>query len=157
MTEDPRGEGRPGQGADRAGALGRVHTGLSVVARRGSTRNRQTGTVSHVNQTLLRMLADHPGARVVDIAEYFGFNRSTASRQAAALLETGLIEEAPAEGSGGSRRGQPLRLSAKGEALLAEQAEAIRAVTTARMREWSTADVLRFAEILERYNGGPEA
>lgn len=141
----------------RDAALARVHTGLSVVARRGATRNRSSGTISHVDQTLLRMLADNPGARVVDIAEYFGFNRSTASRQTAALLEAGLIEELPAEASSSSRRGQPLQLSTRGQDLLSAQAGAMRDVTDRRMREWTTADVARFAEILERYNSGPEA
>lgn len=143
-------------GSGRAVALARVHNGLSVVARRGATRNRPAGTLSHVNQTLLRMLADHPGSRVVDIAEYFGFNRSTASRQTAALIEAGLIEEAPVDEAADTKRGQPLRLSARGAGLLAEQAEAMRAVTATRMQDWSTEDVLLFAEILDRYNAGPD-
>lgn len=142
---------------DRAATLARVHNGLSVVARRGSTRNRPTGTLSHVTQTLLRMLAEHPGSRVVDIAEYFGFNRSTASRQTATLLEAGLIEEAPIAEAADTKRGQPLRLSAQGARLLADQAEAMRAVTAARMQDWSTEDVALFAEILDRYNAGPDA
>ncbi|WP_295010423.1 MarR family winged helix-turn-helix transcriptional regulator [uncultured Microbacterium sp.] len=144
--------------AERDAALARVHGGLSVVARRGSARNRPAaGTLSHVDQTLLRMLADHPGARVVDIAEYFGFNRSTASRQTAALLDAGLIEEVPAGDDAVSRRGQPLRLSTRGRELLAAQAGAMRAVTDRRMREWTTADIERFADVLDRYNSGPEA
>lgn len=141
----------------RDAALARVHGGLSVVARRGATRNRSTGTLSHVDQTLLRMLADHPGARVVDIAEYFGFNRSTASRQTAALLEAGLIEEVPADAARASRRGQPLQLSRRGRDLLAAQAGAMRDVTDRRMADWTTTEVERFAEVLERYNSGPEA
>lgn len=143
-------------GPERAAALARAHNGLSVVARRGSTRNRPSGTLSHVDQTLLRMLADHPGSRVVDIAEYFGFNRSTASRQTAALAEAGLIEEAPVAESADTKRGQPLRLSARGARLLEDQAEVMRAVTATRMQDWSTEDVLLFAEILDRYNAGPD-
>lgn len=154
---EPAVDGREPAVEDRVAALARVHGGLSVVARRGSPRNRRVGAVSQVDQTLLRMLADQPGARVVDIAEYFGFNRSTASRQTAALIEAGFVEEAPVTSSGGARSGRPLRLTERGARLLQDHAESMRAVTAARMRDWATADIAAFAAILERYNGGPEA
>ncbi|MGN8025351.1 MarR family winged helix-turn-helix transcriptional regulator [Microbacterium sp. 22242] len=141
--------------AARVAAIERVHTALTTIARRGSARVRRDTPVSPVDQSLLRLLADHPGARAVDIAEHFGFNRSTVSRQIGSLAAAGLIEEV-ADGQSGSRRGQPLRLSPAGERLLAERADEIRAVTAARMKQWSPEEIAVFAALLERYNDGPE-
>ncbi|MGO4680128.1 MarR family winged helix-turn-helix transcriptional regulator [Microbacterium sp. 2MCAF23] len=148
MTRNP-------QSADRISAIERVHTALTTIARRGSARVRRDTPLSSVDQSLLRLLADHPGTRAVDIADHFGFNRSTVSRQIGALSAAGLIEET-SDDAGESRRGQPLRLSSAGESLLAERASEIRAVTAARMRDWTAEEVAVFAALLERYNGGPE-
>lgn len=148
--------------AERVSAIERVHTALTTIARRGSARVRRDSSVSPVDQSLLRLLAERPGARAVDIAEHFGFNRSTVSRQIGALSAAGLIEEAAGDGGtggdagGGSRRGQPLRLSPTGERLLAERADEIRAVTTARLQDWTPEEIAVFAALLERYNNGPE-
>jgi DNA-binding MarR family transcriptional regulator len=148
MTRNP-------QSAGRISAIERVHTALTTIARRGSARVRRDAPVSPVDQSLLRLLAEHPGARAVDIAEHFGFHRSTVSRQIGALSAAGLIEET-ADDAGEPRRGQPLRLSPAGVRLLAERADEIRAVTAARMRDWTAEEIAVFAALLERYNGGPE-
>ena len=143
------------QSAGRISAIERVHTALTTIARRGSARVRRDTPVSSVDQSLLRLLAERPGIRAVDIAEHFGFNRSTVSRQIGALSAAGLIAD-DADGAGEARRGQPLRLSPAGERLLAERADEIRAVTAARMRDWTAEEIAVFADLLERYNSGPE-
>ena len=96
--------------AGRIPAIERVHTALTTIARRGSARVRREDAVSPVDQSLLRFIAEHPGTRAIDIAEHFGFNRSTVSRQIGALSTAGLIADAADDG-GEVRRGQPLRLS----------------------------------------------
>ncbi len=146
---------RSPQPVDRIPAIERVHTALTTIARRGSARVRRDTPVSSVDQSLLRLLADRPGIRAVDIAEHFGFNRSTVSRQIGSLSAAGLIEETTDE-AGESRRGQPLRLSPAGERLLAERADEIRAVAAARMRDWTAEEIALFGTLLERYNEGAE-
>lgn len=141
--------------AGRIPAIERVHTALTTIARRGSARVRREDAVSPVDQSLLRFIAEHPGTRAIDIAEHFGFNRSTVSRQIGALSTAGLIADAADDG-GEVRRGQPLRLSPAGEQLLTDRAAEIRAVTAARMRDWTAEEIAGFAALLERYNEGPE-
>lgn len=139
---------------DRSDAVGRVHTALITIARRGSVRRQARSSLSRVEESLLAHLAAHPGQRAIDIADHFRLNRSTVSRQLAGLVERGLV--ADADGEEVSRRGQPLSVTAKGADILAEGDDSLLSAVDARIREWSDADVERFADLLERFNTDPE-
>ncbi|MDL9980146.1 MarR family winged helix-turn-helix transcriptional regulator [Microbacterium sp. ASV49] len=139
---------------DRSDVVGRVHTALITIARRGSVRRQARSTLSRVEESLLAHLAAHPGERAIDIADQFQLNRSTVSRQLAGLIERGLV--ADADGAAVSRRGQPLSVTARGAALLEGSDDSMLSIIDERMRAWPDADVARFADLLERFNTDPE-
>jgi DNA-binding MarR family transcriptional regulator len=139
---------------DRSDAVGRVHTALITIARRGSVRRQARSALSRVEESLLAHLAAHPGQRAIDIADQFRLNRSTVSRQLAGLIERGLV--ADADGEAVSRRGQPLSVTARGAEILAESDDSMLSVVDVRTQGWSDADVERFADLLERFNTDPE-
>jgi DNA-binding MarR family transcriptional regulator len=139
---------------DRSDAVGRVHTALITIARRGSVRRQARSSLSRVEESLLAHLAAHPGQRAIDIADRFQLNRSTVSRQLAGLVERGLI--ADADGEAVSRRGQPLSVTARGAEILAESDDSMLSVVDARTHGWSDADVEQFADLLERFNTDPD-
>jgi DNA-binding MarR family transcriptional regulator len=113
-----------------------------------SRRSRATAATRHPDLTLveysvLDFLGAHDDARAVDLATHFLLDKSTVSRQLAALRERGLIEPGP-----------QLALSPAGTQALQEahrrQSEALRE----RFDGWDTEDIARFANYLRRYNNG---
>jgi DNA-binding MarR family transcriptional regulator len=115
----------------RARALGsRVHPDLSLVA-----------------YTLLAHIATGPGVRATDLARHYNLDKSTVSRQLAVLEGLGLITR-----EGGGRAGQDITMTPHGEAVLAAANDSMRDVVTARLAGWSTEDLERFADYLERFN-----
>jgi DNA-binding MarR family transcriptional regulator len=136
----------------RENSIARVQDALITVARRGTARvRRENEALSFVDQSLLSYIAANPGTRATDIATHFQLNRSTVSRQLGALAEFGLITSSA--DSAKSARGQALRLTPAGEDAMRTSSQVVLGALTERMTDWPAADIERFAQMLERYNG----
>jgi DNA-binding MarR family transcriptional regulator len=136
--------------ADRGSTIARVQGELMTLSRRGTARAREAySSLSLVDQSLVTYIGANPGCRNVDIATHFQLNKSTVSRQIAALIELGFVE------SHGSNegRGQSLALTTKGADLRTRLAEEVLAALTARFASWPEDDIRTFARLLERFNG----
>ncbi|WP_067480830.1 MarR family winged helix-turn-helix transcriptional regulator [Actinomadura hibisca] len=116
--------------ARRARALAeRLHPGLSLVS-----------------YSLLAHMEERGGCRAADLAAYFLLDKSTVSRQIAALDRLGMVER-EAEG-----QARILRPTERGRAALADAARRQREAFGDRLDEWSDADLADFAASLVRYN-----
>ncbi|MEV4256828.1 MarR family transcriptional regulator, partial [Spirillospora sp. NPDC049652] len=105
--------------------------------------------LSLVAYSLLSHLTDTGGCRAVDLADYFLLDKSTVSRQVAALERLGLVERHADPGQG---RGQRLAPTEAGRALLEEAVRRRHVAITERLQDWSDDDLARFAGYLLRYN-----
>lgn len=134
----------------RTVSIARVQRELTTIGRRGTARvRRENEALSIVDRSLLAYIREHPGCRAVEIAAHYELNRSTVSRQLAALTESGYVVNAPDEHSG---RGQALSITDRGAGLLDAADEALRVTMTDRLRGWSETEIAAFAGMLERYN-----
>ncbi|MFJ4835436.1 MarR family winged helix-turn-helix transcriptional regulator [Streptomyces sp. NPDC088747] len=113
-------------------AAGRVHPELSLVS-----------------YTLLGHLEERGGCRATDLAAHYALDKSTVSRQVAALERSGLIErrQDPAD-----HRVQVLDLTETGTAILAQVTASRALVVRERLTGWPEEDLVRFAAYLLRYN-----
>ncbi|MFI6334919.1 MarR family winged helix-turn-helix transcriptional regulator [Streptomyces sp. NPDC050535] len=113
-------------------AAGRVHPELSLVS-----------------YTLLGHLEERGGCRGTDLAAHYALDKSTVSRQVAALERSGLIERRldPED-----HRVQVLHLTEAGTAILAQVTASRRVVFRERLTGWPEEDLVRFASYLLRYN-----
>jgi DNA-binding MarR family transcriptional regulator len=129
-----------------------VYSELETVSRRAVARARhKSAPLSFVEHSLVTFVAANPGCRATDIAQDFGLNRSTVSRQLAGLVELGLVEPgAGAETDG--RRGQALALTDRGRELLARSVDANRSALADRLEGWTAAEVDALAAALHRLN-----
>jgi DNA-binding MarR family transcriptional regulator len=132
----------------REQAISNVLGELGVVVRRANSVARRTyADLTIVEQSLLSHIGSNPGCRATDIASTFQLNRSTVSRQLAALHELGLVEYGT-----DAARGQSLTLTASGHQRLADSHAVQGASLTERLADWSSADISAFAGMLARYN-----
>ncbi len=105
--------------------------------------------LSLVSFTLLAQLADQRGCRATDLAAHYMLDKSTVSRQVAALEQLGFVERRP---DPDDQRVQMLHPTAAGDEVLAA-AHAIRQqVFRRRFADWDQADLDRFAGYLVRFN-----
>ncbi len=142
----------------RLGTMGReereadiesVYHHMQMITRRANSRARQLAEpLSMVEHTLLRFIADLPGARATDIAEAFSLNRSTVSRQVGTLLDLGYVAYDDSEAG----RGRVLELTKLGHERLSASAAVHRAAVIDRLEGWSGRQISEFAAALERYN-----
>ncbi len=99
---------------------------------------------------LLLMVADAGRLRGMDVAERARLDKSTVSRQIAALVDLDLLERVPDPDDG---RARLIQLSAQGRRCLArvqdQGSERLRAV----FASWPTHDLQEFARLLGRLNG----
>lgn len=125
---------------------------IQELSRRITDRSRRLSEpLSFVEHSLLRFIAATPGTRAIDIAAAFSLNRSTVSRQVAALTGMGLVAELGHD-AGAPGRGRILALTGEGEAKLAQAAAAQQESLRERLAGWSDDEVHVFAEALARYN-----
>jgi DNA-binding MarR family transcriptional regulator len=98
---------------------------------------------------LLARLADEGPHRSGDLARAFAVDKSTMSRQVAALERAGLVERAedPVDG-----RAFQVRLSEQGRHSLAEVRAERRRVYRELLAHWPEADRANFARLLARFN-----
>ena len=115
---------------------------------------REDEALSVVDRSLLTYIQDNPGCRAVDIAAHFQLNRSTVSRQLAALLDHGYV--AAADEAAGGPRGIALHLTEAGSAAFHRSTRTVLDSVARRLEGWSQADLEAFAGMLERYNSAPD-
>ncbi|MEC4017396.1 MarR family winged helix-turn-helix transcriptional regulator [Streptomyces sp. H27-D2] len=107
-----------------------------------------------VSYTLLAHLDDRQGCRATDLAAHFMLDKSTVSRQIAALERLGLVERRPAPDD---HRVQLLHPTPAGTEVLTQAHASRREVFQERLSDWEAADLHRFAGYLLRYNAASEA
>lgn len=122
---------------------------LVAITRRGlaDTRDEET-PLSMTEQSIMMAIAEQPGIRSTDIARMFRLNRSTVSRQLAALIRLGLVRETPND----TGRGRPLELTEDGADAFHRALTSLQRIVEAHLAPWSDDEVARFAHDLERFD-----
>lgn len=146
-----------GDPAVRGGAEAAVETiqrEMTAFARRArASAGRMHPELSLVSYTLLGHLEERGGLRATDLAAHYALDKSTVSRQVAALERAGLVERRL---DPDDHRVQVLHLTDSGRLILAQVTESRRAAFRERLAGWPQEDLERFAAYLERYNAWPE-
>ncbi|GGZ62044.1 MarR family transcriptional regulator [Streptomyces subrutilus] len=138
--------------AGRAAAVDTIQREMTTFARRArAAAARLHPELSLVSYTLLGHLEERAGCRVTDLAAYYALDKSTVSRQVAALERAGLVERHPAPED---QRVHVLVLTAAGTEILAQVTRNRRAMFEERLADWAGEDLDRFAACLLRYNEG---
>lgn len=133
-------------------AVETIQREMTVFARRArASAGRIHPELSLVSYTLLGHLEESGGCRATDLAAHYALDKSTVSRQVAALERAGLIERRP---DPEDHRVQVLRLTGAGQEILAQVTRRRRAAFRERLAQWPEEDLVRFAAYLERYNAG---
>jgi DNA-binding MarR family transcriptional regulator len=123
---------------------------MTTFARRArASAGRLHPELSLVSYTLLSHLEERDGRRATDLAAHYALDKSTVSRQVAALERAGLIERRP---DPEDHRVQVLHLTDAGRRILAQVTENRQAAFRERLADWPEEDLQRFAAYLERYN-----
>ncbi|MEU2715550.1 MarR family winged helix-turn-helix transcriptional regulator [Streptomyces sp. NPDC007205] len=126
---------------------------MTIFARRArASAGRMHPELSLVSYTLLSHLEEQAGCRATDLAAHYALDKSTVSRQVAALERAGLIERRP---DPEDARVQVLHLTQAGREILAQVTRSRRAAFRERLADWPEEDLVRFAAYLEQYNAGP--
>lgn len=122
---------------------------LVAITRRGLADARDEETpLSMTEQSIMMAIAEQPGIRSTDIARMFRLNRSTVSRQLAALIRLGLVRETPND----TGRGRPLELTEDGADAFYRALTSLQRIVEAHLAPWSDDEVARFAHDLERFD-----
>ncbi|WP_262060783.1 MarR family winged helix-turn-helix transcriptional regulator [Streptomyces sp. STR69] len=123
---------------------------MTAFARRArASAGRLHPELSLVSYTLLSHLEERDGRRATDLAAHYALDKSTVSRQVAALERAGLIER---RADPEDHRVQVLHLTDAGRRILAQVTENRQAAFRERLADWPEEDLQRFAGYLERYN-----
>lgn len=123
---------------------------LTAFARRArAAAARLHPELSLVSYTLLAHIDDRHGCRATDLAAHYMLDKSTVSRQVAALEKLGLVERRP---DPDDHRVQVLHPTEAGTRVLSSTHASRRAAYQERLADWSTEDLDRFAAYLLRYN-----
>ncbi|WP_420709901.1 MarR family winged helix-turn-helix transcriptional regulator [Streptomyces sp. NRRL S-340] len=153
-AEEPGGRaaapGATATGPAREGPVETIQREMTVFARRArASAGRMHPELSLVSYTLLGHLEERGGCRATDLAAHYALDKSTVSRQVAALERAGLIERRldPED-----HRVQVLHLTDAGRQLLLQVTDSRRAAFQERLAEWPEEDLKRFAGYLTRYN-----
>ncbi|MFE4449094.1 MarR family winged helix-turn-helix transcriptional regulator [Streptomyces sp. NPDC056796] len=145
MTEAPR---------EREESLDVIQRELTAFARRArATAARLHPDLPLVSYTLLAHIDDRHGCRATDLAAHYMLDKSTVSRQVAALEKLGLVERHP---DPDDQRIQVLHPTAAGTRALASTQASRQAAYQERLGAWTSDDLARFAEYLLRYNSAGE-
>ncbi|WP_411107736.1 MarR family winged helix-turn-helix transcriptional regulator [Streptomyces sp. cmx-4-9] len=121
----------------------------SFARRARSAAARMHPELSLVSFTLLSHLEERPNCRASALAAHYALDKSTVSRQVAALERAGLIRRRP---DPEDHRVHVLELTPAGAAALAQAAESRRVMFHERLADWHGEDLDRFAAYLLRYN-----
>ncbi|WP_189184580.1 MarR family winged helix-turn-helix transcriptional regulator [Streptomyces albiflavescens] len=127
---------------------------MTAFARRArATAGRMHPELSLVSYTLLGHLEECGGCRATDLASHYALDKSTVSRQVAALQRAGLIERRL---DPDDHRVQVLHLTEAGTRILAQVTESRRDAFRERLSGWPEEDLERFAAYLVHYNTAHE-
>lgn len=152
MTTDTSDIPRPGD-ERRAAAVDTIQREMTAFARRArSAAARMHPELSLVSFTLLSHLEERHGCRASDLAAHYALDKSTVSRQVAALERAGLVVRRT---DPEDHRVHVLALSPTGAATLARTVRERRAMFDERLADWHPDDLDRFAAYLLRYNDHP--
>ncbi|MFG2528505.1 MarR family winged helix-turn-helix transcriptional regulator [Streptomyces sp. NPDC048516] len=127
---------------------------MTAFARRArATAARMHPELSLVSYTLLAHLDDQHGCRATDLAAHYLLDKSTVSRQIAALEKLDFVERRvdPED-----HRVQVLHPTEKGAQVLANVTASRRKAFQGRLADWDEDDLDRFAAYLLRYNAAQE-
>ncbi|ARF56356.1 MarR family winged helix-turn-helix transcriptional regulator [Streptomyces gilvosporeus] len=127
---------------------------MTAFARRArATAARMHPELSLVSYTLLAHLDDQHGCRATDLAAHYLLDKSTVSRQIAALEKLGFVERRvdPED-----QRVQVLHPTKKGAEVLAHVTASRRQAFHERLADWDEGDLDRFATYLRRYNAAQD-
>lgn len=141
---------------DATEAVESIQREMTVFARRArASAGRMHPELSLVSYTLLGHLEEQDGCRATDLAAHYALDKSTVSRQVAALERAALVERRldPKD-----HRVQVLHLTESGRRILAQVTVSRRAAFQERLANWPEEDLARFADYLVRYNAwsGPQ-
>ncbi|MFD4692069.1 MarR family winged helix-turn-helix transcriptional regulator [Streptomyces sp. NBC_00683] len=135
---------------EREESLDVIQRELTAFARRArSAAARLHPELPLVSYTLLAHIDHRHGCRATDLAAHYMLDKSTVSRQVAALEKLGLVERHP---DPDDHRIQVLHPTATGTQALASTQASRRAAYRERLSEWTADDLAQFAEYLLRYN-----
>jgi DNA-binding MarR family transcriptional regulator len=140
---------------EAATAVETIQREMTVFARRArASAGRLHPELSLVSYTLLGHLEERDGCRATDLAAHYALDKSTVSRQVAALERAGLVErrQDPED-----HRVQVLLLTEAGRHILGQVTVSRRAAVGERLADWSQEDLERFAGYLVRYNAWPRS
>ncbi|MEU7026520.1 MarR family winged helix-turn-helix transcriptional regulator [Streptomyces sp. NPDC046275] len=134
----------------RETSLDTIQRELTAFARRArAAAARLHPELPLVSYTLLAHIDDQQGCRATDLAAHYLLDKSTVSRQIAALEKLGLVERRP---DPDDHRVQVLHPTDAGTRLLASTQASRLAAYEERLRDWSAEDLAAFAGYLLRYN-----
>jgi DNA-binding MarR family transcriptional regulator len=137
------------QTVTRAEAVGRLYEELATITRRASARERAGDSpLTLVDHGLLELVRAQAGISPAELARVLGLNRSTTSRQIAALARAGLLERG--EGRGGS---YVLTLTAAGVRALESSRAAHLAALESRLGSWDADRIRALVAVLADFNG----
>ncbi|MET9294483.1 MarR family winged helix-turn-helix transcriptional regulator [Streptomyces sp. NPDC003077] len=140
--------------ANRDESIETIQQEMTAFARRArATAARMHPELSLVSYTLLAHLDDQKGCRATDLAAHYFLDKSTVSRQIAALEKLGFVERRldPHD-----HRVQVLHPTEQGAQVLANVTASRRQAFHERLGDWDEADLARFATYLSRYNSAQE-
>ncbi|GAA3772283.1 MarR family winged helix-turn-helix transcriptional regulator [Streptomyces coacervatus] len=131
-------------------AVETIQREMTVFARRArASAGRMHPELSLVSYTLLGHLEESGGCRATDLAAHYALDKSTVSRQVAALERAHLVERRL---DPDDHRVQVLHLTEAGRQILAQVTDSRRAAFRERLAGWPKEDLERFADCLVRYN-----
>ena len=134
-------------------AVETIQREMTAFARRArASAGRLHPEASLVSYTLLGHLEESDGCRATDLAAHYALDKSTVSRQVAALERARLIERRQ---DPDDHRVQVLHLTRTGRQILAQVTDSRRAAFRERLADWPADDLERFATYLLRYNAWP--
>ncbi|MEU2675416.1 MarR family winged helix-turn-helix transcriptional regulator [Streptomyces sp. NPDC007107] len=139
---------------EREESLDVIQRELTAFARRArSAAARLHPDLPLVSYTLLAHIDHRHGCRATDLAAHYMLDKSTVSRQVAALEKLGLVERHP---DPDDQRIQVLHPTVAGTKALASTQASRRAAYRERLGTWTSDDLEQFAEYLLRYNAAGE-
>ncbi|MFF2503470.1 MarR family winged helix-turn-helix transcriptional regulator [Streptomyces sp. NPDC058067] len=121
----------------------------SFARRARAMAGRMHPELSLVSYTLLSHLDEQGGCRATDLAAHYALDKSTVSRQVAALERAGLVTRRV---DPDDHRVQVLHPTEAGADILAQVTVSRRQAFRERVSDWPEEDLVRFADYLLRYN-----
>ncbi|MVU82129.1 MarR family transcriptional regulator [Nocardia sp. ET3-3] len=138
----------------RTDAIEVIQRELTAFARRARGRATELHPeLSLVASSILDLVIERDGCLAADLAGHFHLDKSTVSRQVAALEREGYLAR---EVDPANRRNLLLRATPEGKRIARAAARARADAFAERFRDWDDADVERLAEYLVRYNAADE-